>query len=102
MFQTLTALLTSILVSFGTVFAPNIAITYVIESYPHLASECLVIINVVKNMVAFLFLYTAVDWIHSQGWVQVYMIMFMLVTLSMILAIPLYVFGERMRRMTAN
>jgi hypothetical protein len=85
------------LVSFGTVFAPNIIITYVVESYPHTAADALVVINVAKNLVAFLFLYTAVEWIASSGWIQVYMIMFMLVSLGMLLAIPFYFYGARMR-----
>jgi hypothetical protein len=82
-------------VSFGTIYAPNIAITYVVECYPKAAAECLVSINVFKNLVAFLFLYTAVDWVASSGWLQVYMIMFMLVTLGMLAIIPFYLFRKR-------
>ncbi|KAF2496528.1 MFS transporter [Lophium mytilinum] len=85
------------MVSFGTIYAPNIAITYVVECYPRVVAECLVAINVFKNLVAFLFLYTAVDWVASSGWTQVYMIMFMLVSLSMLLAIPFYFFGPKWR-----
>jgi hypothetical protein len=85
-------------VSFGTVFAPNIAITYVVESRPKQASEAMVAINFFKNLVAFLFLYTAVDWVAAKGWIQVYMIMFILVTLSMLLAIPFYFYGPKLRK----
>lgn len=81
-------------VSFGTVYSPNIAITYVVESCPQFAAESLVVINVFKNFVTFLFLYTAVDWVQSQGWVQVYMIMFLLVSLGSLLAIPFYYMGR--------
>ncbi|KAH7083974.1 MFS transporter [Paraphoma chrysanthemicola] len=83
------------MISFGTIYAPNIAITYVVECYPRAAAECLVSINVFKNLVAFLFLYTAVDWIASSGWLQVYMIMFMLVTLGMLAIIPFYLLGRK-------
>jgi hypothetical protein len=72
-------------------------ITYVVESYHNLAAESLVAINVFKNLVAFLFLFTAVDWIASQGWVQVYMIMFMLISLTILLAILFFFFGARWR-----
>ncbi|KAH7162008.1 aldehyde dehydrogenase [Dactylonectria estremocensis] len=85
------------MVSFGTVYAPNVAMTYLLDSYPAFAQEILVAINVTKNLVAFLFLYVAVDWINSQGWIQVYMIMFAVVTLSMLLALPIYLFGRRAR-----
>lgn len=85
------------LVSFGTVYAPNVAMTYLLDSYPVFAQEILVAINVTKNLVAFLFLYVAVDWINAQGWIQVYMIMFMVVSLSMLLAIPIYLYGRKAR-----
>ncbi|KAH7024150.1 aldehyde dehydrogenase [Ilyonectria destructans] len=85
------------MVSFGTVYAPNVAMTYLLDSYPVFAQEILVAINVTKNLVAFLFLYVAVDWINSQGWIQVYMIMFMVVSLSMLLSIPIYLYGRKAR-----
>ncbi|RYN30948.1 hypothetical protein AA0120_g7226 [Alternaria tenuissima] len=85
------------MVSFGTIFAPNIAITYVVECFTRNASEALVAINVFKNLVAFLFLYTAVDWIASSGWIQVYMIMFMLVSMGMMLCVPFYFLGSKWR-----
>ncbi|KAH7357401.1 putative MFS transporter [Pyrenochaeta sp. MPI-SDFR-AT-0127] len=87
-------------VSFGTIYGPNIAITYVVECYPRHAAECLVAINVFKNFVAFLFLYVAVDWVSSRGWIEVYMIMFMLVSLGMLSAIPFYFFGRKWRNET--
>ncbi|EUC41479.1 hypothetical protein COCMIDRAFT_8830 [Bipolaris oryzae ATCC 44560] len=85
------------MVSFGTVYAPNIVITYVVESHHKFATESLVTINIFKNLVAFLFLFTATDWIAAQGWVQVYMIMFMLVSVGTLLAIPFYLFGAKWR-----
>lgn len=86
------------LVSFGTVYSPNIAMTYLLDCYPAFAQEILVAVNVIKNLVAFLFVYVAVDWVNSQGWIQVYMIMFMVVTLATLLAIPLYFVGGKSRR----
>lgn len=85
--------------AFGTVYAPNVAMTYLLDCYPAFASEVVVIVNVVKNTIAFVFIYTAVDWVQSKGWVQVYMIMFMVVSLSMFLAIPLYFWGGRARQL---
>ncbi|KKA27175.1 hypothetical protein TD95_004307 [Thielaviopsis punctulata] len=85
------------MISFGTIFSPNIAMTYLLDSYLAFSQELLVTVNVFKNMVAFLFLYVAVDWVKSQGWIQVYMIMFMLVTLATLTAVPLYWWGGRAR-----
>lgn len=83
------------LVSFGTVYTPNIAITYVTQRHQRDAAKCLVLINVFKNLVAFVFLYVAVDWTNKSGYVQVYMIMFMLNVLVLGCALPLYYFGMR-------
>ncbi|KAH6983965.1 MFS transporter [Ilyonectria destructans] len=87
------------MVAFGTVYAPNVAVTYLVDCYPAFASEVVVIVNIVKNTIAFVFLYTAVDWVQSKGWIQVYMIMFMVVSLSMVLTIPLYFWGNRARQL---
>lgn len=84
-------------VSFGTVYTPNIAMTYLLDGYPAFAQEVLVAVNVSKNLVAFLFLYVAVDWIEDQGWIQVYMVMFMVTSLAVVLAIPMYFWGYRAR-----
>ena len=89
-------------VSFGTVYLPNVAITYVTDCYPQFASDCLVTINACKNLVAFIFLYVAVDWVNDQGWIQVYMIMFMLTILAPLLAIPMYFYGESLRHKTSG
>ncbi|KAH7237921.1 MFS transporter [Fusarium solani] len=87
------------MVAFGVVYAPNVAVTYLVDCYPAFAPDVLVIVNIVKNTIAFVFLYTAVDWVRSQGWIQVYFIMFMLVSLSMVLTIPLYLWGNKARQL---
>ncbi|KAI1622066.1 hypothetical protein EDD37DRAFT_684070 [Exophiala viscosa] len=79
---------------------PDIAITYVVDCYPQFAGECLVAVNAFKNLLAFIFLYTAVEWIAADGWVQVYMIMFMLVSLATLMGVPLYFWGHTLRRMS--
>ncbi|KAM6504577.1 hypothetical protein FSOLCH5_015319 [Fusarium solani] len=86
------------MVSFGTVYAPNITMTYLVDCYPLFVQELLVSINVTKNIVAFIFLYVAVDWVEAQGWIQVYMIMFMVCSISILLAIPFYFYGRRVRK----
>ncbi|KAJ5317840.1 Major facilitator superfamily domain general substrate transporter [Penicillium antarcticum] len=85
------------MVSFGEVYTPNIALTYVVHRHQEHAAQCLVLINIFKNILAFLFLYEAVPWVTSQGFTQVYMIMFMLNMLTLVLAVPLYFYGPRGR-----
>ncbi|CAI7604350.1 unnamed protein product [Penicillium crustosum] len=86
------------LVSFGSVYTPNIAITYIVHRNPRDAAKSLVLINVFKNLIAFIFLYVAVEWVNQSGYVQVYMIMFMLNVLVLISAVPLYFFDAKKRR----
>ncbi|KAL3428645.1 major facilitator superfamily domain-containing protein [Aspergillus tetrazonus] len=84
------------MVSFGTVYTPNIAITYLTHRHQRDAAQCLVLVNVVKNLVAFLFLYEAVEWVHSQGYLQVYLVMSALGVVTIGAALPLYLFhGKR-------
>ena len=73
-----------------------------VESYPDIATQAVVVINAAKNLLAFIFLYVAVDWIHASGWVEVYMIMFMLLLLGSAFAIPLYLYGGDLRRWSSS
>jgi hypothetical protein len=68
-----------------------------IDIFTQFSTECLVSINVFKNIVAFIFIFVAVEWLQAEGYIQVYMIMFMLVVLTMLLAIPLCIYGPRLR-----
>lgn len=88
------------LVSFRSVYTPNIAITYIVHRHQREGAECLVLINMFKNLVAFLFLYEAVGWVNQNGYIQVYMIMFMLNVLVLIFAVPLYYYDAKKRRNT--
>ncbi|PYI14942.1 putative MFS transporter [Aspergillus violaceofuscus CBS 115571] len=83
------------LVSFGSVFAPNIALAYLTHWHQREATQCLVLVNVVKNLVAFLFLYEAVVWVQGQGYLEVYLVMFALGVVTVAGALPLYLCGRR-------
>jgi hypothetical protein len=58
-----------------------------IDSFTRFHTECLVSINVFKNIVAFIFIFVAVEWLQAEGYIQVYMTMFMLVVLTTLLGI---------------
>ncbi|PNS14336.1 hypothetical protein CAC42_6849 [Sphaceloma murrayae] len=75
----------------------NVLYAYAVESHPDFASDCLVAVNIFKNVVAFVFVYVATDWIERSGWIQVFMIMFMTLTIVTLLAIPLYFYGPALR-----
>ncbi|KAF7128501.1 hypothetical protein CNMCM5793_003289 [Aspergillus hiratsukae] len=83
------------MVSFGTVYTPNIAITYLAHRHQQDAAQCLVLVNVVKNLVAFMFLYEAVEWVQNQGYLQLYLVMFALGVVTIAAALPLYLFHRK-------
>ncbi|KAH1547842.1 hypothetical protein KXX57_002236 [Aspergillus fumigatus] len=85
------------MVSFGTVYSPNIAITYLAHWHQKDAAQCLVLVNVVKNLVAFTFLYKAVEWAESKGYLQLYLVMFALGFVTIGAALPLYLFHGKRR-----
>lgn len=89
-------------VSFGTVFNPNIAVTYVLDSFPAVAADCLVMINACKNLVAFLFLYVAVEWVNDRGWIEVYMVMFVLTTVGIVSSGALYYWRTTIQHVSAR
>ena len=49
----------------------NIGMTYVMDSYYAIAPECLLLVNGLKNVVAFGFAYAAIPWSQSQGYARV-------------------------------
>ena len=69
--------------------------TDLVNCYAVFSQEILVGVNVIKNLITFLFAFVAVNWINIQGWIQVYMIMFMVVPLVMVLAVLVYSWGRR-------
>ena len=48
--------------------AANIAMTYVLDSYPEVALEGMLIVNGVKQLVAFGFTYGFTHWVSSVGY----------------------------------
>lgn len=83
------------MVSFGEVYTPNIAITYIVQLHQKDAAKSLVLVNIFKNLLTFAFLYVAADWARKEGYIQVFMIMFMLNALTLLCALPLYIYGRR-------
>lgn len=59
------------MVSVGLTAIATIAMTYVVESYYVVSQECLELVNGLKNVVAFGFVYATVPWIEDQGYIKV-------------------------------
>jgi hypothetical protein len=59
------------MVSVGLTGTVGIAMTYVCDSYFPVAAECLELINGIKNLVAFAFIRSTVEWVDDQGYERV-------------------------------
>ena len=57
--------------SVGLTGTANIGMTYVMDSCFAIAPECLLLVNGLKNVVAFGFAYGAIPWSESQGYTKV-------------------------------
>ncbi|KAI9813841.1 MAG: hypothetical protein M1827_003631 [Pycnora praestabilis] len=58
-------------VSVGLTAGPNIGMTYVLDSYYPVAAEALLVVNGLKNVVAFGFLYGIAPWVAASGYAKV-------------------------------
>ena len=58
-------------ISIGITGTANIGMIYVMDSYYPVAAECLLLINFLKNVIAFGFLYGVVPWITESGYAKV-------------------------------
>jgi hypothetical protein len=84
------------------VFLSNYHLMPVIDSYYPVAFECLLLINGLKNIYAFGVSYGVVPWVYRSGYKNAFGEMAGIQTGVMLLAIPLYFYGKRIRHITAG
>lgn len=82
---------------------PVIGMTYVSDCYYPVAPDALLLVNGLKNVVCFGFLYGVVPWVLDVGyissfWTQAGITLFVMLAG----ALPLYFYGERIRRTSAK
>lgn len=58
-------------INVGLTAVPSIGMTYVMDSYFPVAPEALLLVNGLKNVVAFGFTYGAVPWVVARGYQEV-------------------------------
>ncbi|KAL6454754.1 hypothetical protein SBY92_004224 [Candida maltosa Xu316] len=80
----------------------SICITYAVDSYPKLASEGIVLMLFIRNMIGMGFSYAISPWIARNGLVVTSWLMFMLSIIINGSFIILIIYGKRLRRWTAN
>lgn len=78
-----------------------ICLTYAIECYPKLSSECLVLMLFVRNMIGCGFTWGIQSWINASGLVVTTWLMFMISLVLNGAFILFLIWGKKWRRMTA-
>jgi len=79
---------------------PTIAIAYAIDCFKQISGEIMIIATILKNLLGFALTY----WIFNiaattaDGWVTVYMIQFAVTMFPIVMTVPLFFFGKKLRR----
>ncbi|KAJ5413950.1 hypothetical protein N7509_000577 [Penicillium cosmopolitanum] len=87
--------------AFGLAAISNVAVTYCLDSYKPVTGEALVIIFVIRNTIGMLLSLYAADWIEKQGPAPVFGEMMAIQVVSILFAIPLYIWGRPLRDFTS-
>lgn len=90
------------MVSVGLTFVPVATMTYVSDCYLAVNADALELVNGLKNIVAFGFLYGVVPWVTETGYVNAFGTQAGIYVLIMLLAIPVIIFGQKIRHTTAQ
>ncbi|KAF2136898.1 uncharacterized protein K452DRAFT_258446 [Aplosporella prunicola CBS 121167] len=91
------------LVAVGLTAVPIMTFVYVSDSYFPVSPDALLLINGLKNIVAFGFLYAIVPWVGRVGYTACFGTQAgIYVAVVVVLGVPLYVFGEKIRHRTAR
>ncbi|KAK3072547.1 hypothetical protein LTR53_006646, partial [Teratosphaeriaceae sp. CCFEE 6253] len=90
------------MVAVGLTAVPVATMTYVSDCYLPVNADALMLVNGLKNIVAFGFLYGVVPWIMETGYVNAFGTQAGVYVAILMLAIPLALFGRRMRHATAK
>ncbi|KAI7498092.1 hypothetical protein KC367_g5355 [Hortaea werneckii] len=81
---------------------PTIAIAYAVDCYKPISGEIMTVATVLKNVLGFCLSYWVFDVAARDGFVAVYMTHFAVSMLPIVLTVPLYFFGKKLRRWTRN
>jgi hypothetical protein len=76
--------------------------TYVSDCYFPVAPDALLMVNGLKNVVAFGFLYGVVPWVTEVGYIASFWTQAAIFVVIMALAIPLTIYGKTIRHKSAQ
>jgi MFS family permease len=81
---------------------PTIAIAYAVDCYKPISGEIMIVGTVLKNVLGFCLSYWVFQVLAQRGWVSVYMTQFAVSMFPVVLTVPLYLFGKKLRRWTKD
>jgi hypothetical protein len=91
------------ILSFGCSLGSTTAITFCVDSYRQYAGEALVTLNFSKNILhGLVFSLFVTHWLESDGPKKVYIWIGIIELLLVLLTIPMYIFGKRLRMWTVR
>ena len=90
------------MVAVGLTAVPVATLTYVSDCYLPVNEDAMLLINGLKNIVAFGFLYGITPWITEVGYIKSFGTQAGIYVLIMLLAIPLVILGRQVRHVTAQ
>lgn len=88
------------MVAAGLTLIPSVMLSYVVDSYPLMSGEALVLVNTSKNIVAFGLSKGSYTWMQMEGVEKMFYEMAGILWAVILLAAPLYFAGPWIRRRT--
>ncbi|RDW63686.1 hypothetical protein BP6252_11231 [Coleophoma cylindrospora] len=90
------------MISVGLTAIATISMTYVVESYYVVSQDCLELVNGLKNVIAFGFVYATVPWTTHEGYAKTFGELSGVFCAIMLLAVPLFFWGPKIRHYTST
>ncbi|RBR10395.1 hypothetical protein FVER53590_25492 [Fusarium verticillioides] len=87
---------------FGLTAVSNVAVTYAVDCYPELAGEALVVIFIIRNSVGTILALYTTKWQEGTGVQNAFGQMVGLQYFLILIVVPMYMFGKRIRAWTAT
>ncbi|CZR68100.1 related to MFS transporter [Phialocephala subalpina] len=86
--------------SAGLVLVPSVLLAYAVDTYPRRSGEALVLINAIKNSVAFALTKSTGKWFYNEGLKKMFVEMAAVQWAILFLALPLYFASPWLRKKT--
>ncbi|KAF7547595.1 hypothetical protein G7Z17_g7637 [Cylindrodendrum hubeiense] len=90
------------MIAMGLMQVPSVGFNYLIDCYMHLASDCFLIVTILRAIIAFAWTFFISGWIEKRGAAEPFGVFGMLMGIFSLLTVPMWLLGKRMRIATAN